>query len=652
MVPRRRREGEERSVSEQPYQHLDQPLSSLRSLSAGLTYGTLIGLLATLEPLVRFWGSFDYLGMPLGKVLAAYVLFWGIVGVLGGLLLSAIPRILGRPLTASWMHAVLFSGLGFLLVSLILVRNLAVKAFLRPYREQGFLPVLVALVVFAGLALVLRRSLARRAHAGRSQSGRISAGVSMLLMFTSVLIVISKGNVEALVAAGSGEDKPNVILVVLDALRADHLSCYGYERETSPHIDRLAQEGVTFLRVRSHGNRTILAMPALFTSLYPSINGAYGLRDVVVPLDESRTTIAEMLQENGYRTVGLMSNVFLKRSYGLIQGFETIEEFNAGVYSLSLFKVFHQLGIHRRPRDLAHISPSAETVADQALYWIRTLHSGPFFLYVHFMDTHHPYDPPEEFQKAFQSPESSGMDPAPLFTRTSQLVKAGHPEELSPEDLSQLIDYYDGTILYADSQIGRIADALRDLPEGRETIVIITADHGDEFLERGGLYHNNVLIQQLLHVPLIFWHSGGGLDGGRRVHSPVRHIDILPTLADLLDLDPPRETMGVSLEPLLEGAPDTLSTVSFAEGDYCYAVSLGDWKCMYVDSTETYSYYDISAGESTSAREVSPEADPILARLRGMLESYMARSRKLKQTRGGIADSATLKQLKALGYVQ
>ena len=340
---------------------------------------------------------------------------------------------------------------------------------------------------------------------------------------------------------GQVSRRRNIVLVVVDALRADHLGSYGYRRDTSPNIDRLADEGVRFTRAYSHGNRTIIAMPSLFTSLYPAYHGAVGFHEYVTPLPDDRVTMAETLQDNGYTTVGLMSNVYLKHPFGLTQGFDVVEEFNTARFSLSLYRVIETLGLVTLPDYKVDTAPAAVDVTDQAIAWMDRAGDEPFFLFAHYMDVHHPYTPPaadfNEFDRG-----TSDMDENTLFMMTAALVRHQPPLPLRTGELHRLEDLYDACIRHTDTEIGRLISAVELLPDDRDTYIIFTSDHGDEFLEHGSLYHNNVLIEELIRVPLIVW-KRGSVDG-RVENALVRHIDVMPTVVELAGGEMPVTAMG------------------------------------------------------------------------------------------------------------
>ena len=439
-------------------------------------------------------------------------------------------------------------------------------------------------------------------------------------------------------------DAPNIVLVTVDAMRRDHLGLYGYDRGTSPTIDRLGREGVVFDRAYSQGNRTILAMPALFTSLYPSEHGAVGFHEIVRPLPEDRTTLAEVLRAAGYSTIGLASNIYLKRPFGMTQGFDRVEDFNSGRLGLSVYRVLLKLGLVER---VGH-APRAWQVTDRAIRWLRRTGDGPFFLFVHYMDVHHPYDPPAANLARFDR-HTTRFAPKSLFDLTVGMLQHPPPLHMAPGDLRGLIDLYDACIYTVDSEIARLVEAIRARSDSRETLVVLTSDHGDEFLEHGSLYHNNLLIEELIHVPLIVW-STRGLEP-RRIGDLARHVDVLPTLARWAGVDPPAGIRGRSLLATIRGGAPTGVTESIAEGDFCTALVTPRWKRMCVETTRTCALYDLPA-DPGARRDVSAQHPDTAAALRERIDRYLEHVDREALRETSRAGRATLEQLRALGYVQ
>ncbi|MFQ5511637.1 MAG: sulfatase [Candidatus Krumholzibacteriia bacterium] len=616
-------------------------------VATAASFGALAGLaLFAAEAALPYRGQYVVLGDPVLRVLSIYLLSAVAAGTVFGLVVGLAGVLAGRLLSAARFVPFHAGAFVFLTSSYWFLRNHPLSALGRLWASADGAAVVVFLLAGIAVGAAIGRVVARRAHPPRTSPLAAVAGISLLL---GIVLWVGQGSGHMRLPGRAGDAAgPNVVLIVLDALRADHMSAYGYERTTTPNIDRLAREGIVFRNARSHGNRTVLAMPSVFTSLYPSFHGAISRGELIRPLPSERVTIAELFQQAGYTSVGLMTNIYLKSIFGMTQGFDRVEEFNAGCYGLSVYRALHKLGLLERPAYVASGSPDASAVTDRGLAWLERLRDRPFLLYMHYMDTHHPYTAPERFERAFHpSPES--RDSEALFRDTVQLLKEGRARELPPHDLAALRDYYDATILYADHEIGRILDRVREISRQRETLVIITADHGDEFLEHGTLYHNNLLIEQLIRVPLIVW-APDRFPGGRSIESLVRHIDILPTLAGLIGRPAPPETMGTSLAPLLAGDESDLGLTSISEGDFCTALIRGNWKVMYVDSTDTAHLYDL-ATDPEEKRDLSAARPDVMADLMMQLDLYLEKARDVDHRREAQADAETIRQLKALGYL-
>ncbi len=623
-------------------------------LRAGIVVGTLFGALYfALEPLAGYPGRYEALGAPLSRILGVYLLFGVAVGVLAGLAGAAASALSGRRWAADRfvpVYAALFAGLLFFMYG---VRHHSRYRFDHLLKSAEAAKFLAVLVVLLAAGVVLSRVLAKRrvlARAG-SRAGWAGAGACVVLVIVVQVFASSRENRVPRGAGGAEPGGPNVVVILLDALRADHLSAYGYPRETAPTIDGLARDGVLFRNARSHGNRTILSVPSIFTSLYPSFHGTVGRGKKARALADEHTTIAEVFRAEGYATVGLMSNVYLKHGYGLGQGFDTVERFYAERYLLGLYKLLRHLGVIERPRYASALHPDAGEVTESGLHRLRSLEGRPFFLYAHYMDTHHPYSPPPPYDTMFGS---GGAEPPPLdlFRRTTRSLRGSAADALTSGEIAKLKDYYDGAIRYADDEIGRLVAAARRASGERDLVVVVTSDHGDEFFEHGRFHHENLLIEELIRVPLVFW-SSKGFARGAEVASLVRHVDLLPTLSELIGAETPGEAEGRSLVPMLRGETDTVTTESYAEGDYCASLNRGDWKMVMVDSTGAFRLYDLSS-DPGEKEDLALKAPDVYLEMKARLSEFADRARAAREASGTPeteADEETIRKLKALGYI-
>ena len=308
-----------------------------------------------------------------------------------------------------------------------------------------------------------------------------------------------------------GEDWENVVLLSADALRADHLSCYGYARETSPVLDDLADESIRFTNAYSASSHTREAVPALLTGEYPdvAVDAGYHL---------ASETVASTLSEEGFATAGFHSNPFVSRAYGFGQGFDTFDDdLHLGQHKLIALA---QRALDKvRNRHYAR----ADEINERSLAWVDSLADGePFFLWNHYMDTHGPYEPPGEYATLYADRELSGREAQSLYQRAID-----DPESVTEDERQLLVDLYDGEIRYNDAQIGAFLDGLRERGLLEESLLVVTADHGDAFGEHGYYEHPRYLHDEVTHVPL-FVRPPGGTEG--TVETPVSTLDIVATV--------------------------------------------------------------------------------------------------------------------------
>ena len=329
------------------------------------------------------------------------------------------------------------------------------------------------------------------------------------------MILVAVGSLAAIAAVAWGtaarrEPLPvGVVIITLDTTRADRLSPYGFMDVSLPHLERLAREGVIFDQASSVAPLTLPAHTTLFTGLLPPTHRVHDNADTA--LADDKTTLAEVLQAQGFRTAAFVGSVVLAPDRGLKQGFE--------VYSSVSTAAADPRPRRQRP---------ANEVMDEAVPWLKTVGDSRFFLWTHLYDPHRPYDPPEPYRSRY----------------------AHNP--------------YVGEIAFADAQIGRLIDALEEQHLLDRTVVIVTADHGESLGSHGERDHGIFVYEDVIRVPLII--RAPGLKH-TRVGQVVRLMDIMPTLLDFLDL-PATPADGVSLVDVIRGRERDLELEAYAESIY------------------------------------------------------------------------------------
>ncbi len=383
----------------------------------------------------------------------------------------------------------------------------------------------------------------RNSHRATSTLRRGARAVALALTCASVIAV-------AATCTPKPPVKPNVVLIVIDTLRADHLGAYGYGKPTSPHLDALAREGVRFANARSTSSWTLPSVASLLTGLYPA---AHGAERNTAALGTTVPLLSEAFHNAGYLTVAFSANpAFVTPLQGFARGFDE-------------FTVLH--GPPTEERNVGDTTPSdpwlrsnvevsrADAVTDAALRWIGAHDAAPapYLLYLHYFDPHAGYFPPPDYATRF------GVAPDDPLRGAAQwkLLLSFHAPE-NNADTATLMKLYDAEIAYADEQIGRFVAGLRERT-ARPTYFVVVADHGEEFNDHGGIQHGRTLFDELLRVPFIV--VGPGLDAGRVVRDPVSLVSLWPTLAELVGVAPPPKADGPGLIELLHGQPAQAANV-------------------------------------------------------------------------------------------
>ena len=400
-----------------------------------------------------------------------------------------------------------------------------------------------------------------------------------------------------------GPSTRNLLLVSIDTLRADHLGSYGYAAAQTPRLDALARSGLRFARATTVTPLTLPAHSSLMTGTFPAW---HGVRDNGgFYLGDDAVTLAETLRDKGFRTGGFVSSFVLDSRWGIAQGFQKYFD----DFDLEKFGDKGGMDIIQRP--------GSETV-DQAVSWLAADRDRPFFAWVHLYDPHTPYEAPEPYRSRFPA---------------------------NP------VGAYDAEIATADAQVGRLLDALELDGRLKETVVMVTGDHGEMLGEHGEATHGFFIYDSAVHIPVIV--AAPGL-AAREVPDRVRIVDLMPTALDLLGVPVPRPVQGVSLLPLARGQRLNL----IAQSETWYPRYHYGWSELVSVQDERYQYiraprpelYDLQndPGERTNGAG----EDGMSAALDRVLSAHLARITSAAAAKGPQAvDSETEEKLAALGYV-
>jgi arylsulfatase A-like enzyme len=461
--------------------------------------------------------------------------------------------------------------------------------------------------------------------------------------------------------------RPNLLLISVDSLRADHTTPYGYSpkyqptAQTTPALQKLADEGILFEQASSTTSWTLPAHMALMTGLPGAL---HQVTDNRRRLDPAITTLAEALQAQGFRTAGFFSGPNLHPAFGFGAGFETYQNCSGKELPEGAFEAALTGGDNKDLVNLhkdSHSGLSSKALLDESSTWLEdaAAKDEPFFLFVHWWDPHYDYTPPKALAKSFD-PTYQGKQ-----TGVDFLSLARSPE---PRDLEHILALYDAEIRYTDNHIGKLLAKLDALDLADDTLVVFTADHGDEFFERGFRGHQRTLYEEAVQVPMVM-RLPGVLPAGKRVAGNAGLQDVFSTVADLLDLPLPNYEIGPSLRPLWENGDD--GRQHFMELNLAHrnihitSVRDGDTKVIWDHEQDRLEVFDLASDPLEQNPRVAPGmAGPMedggeLTAERALIATHLARleqrRKALPATEGFRADhelsAELLEELARMGYL-
>lgn len=500
---------------------LARPNSSSAGFVLAIWFGLVTGLLelASIHAKNHFSGWSSLSALQISRhfpwmIPVANLIIFLTCGLLFGVLAKVCPRLTARP-------------------SILLLCFLASLAL---FMTIPGLYTTACLALAAGLSVWT--SLWIRRHSSRFCVVVVTS-LPLLLLATVLLVgwhgcmVAVEDRWAASVLPPAKPGAPNVLLLVMDTVRADRLSLHGYERETSPNLVRLSRKGVRFDQARSTAPWTLPSHASMFTGRWPHQTGVSEDR----PLDATHPTLAEFLTDRGHLTAGFVGNTYYCNSwFGLGRGFAHYEDFYDEDLAISVTETLRcsalgrcllhiaslPLGHERRRKDAASVS-------HDFVDWLSEQDRGrPFFAFLNFFDAHTPYLLPTGVEPRFGPHVQDPADTALLHNWNNR------PKKHVPERLANLAsDSYDDCIAYVDSEVGKLLDELEKRSWLENTLVIITSDHGEHLGEHGLFGHGKSLYSQELHVPLVII-PPGGLASGRIVNAPVSLRDLPATVVDVL----------------------------------------------------------------------------------------------------------------------
>lgn len=420
-------------------------------------------------------------------------------------------------------------------------------------------------------------------------------------------------------------NRPSIILIVIDTLRPDHMSTYGYSRETTPFIDQLAKEGITFTQAISVSSSTISSVPSLFTSTYPSIHLIHSAGDIMPSYIKS---LPQILRKNRYYTGKIVAHClphFVNKGYNFI---------------------------------FSKCNANASLLTKEAIQWINENREKSFFLWIHYIDPHGPYEPPEEFTKKYLNDKiyEENSKTIPILNRQRGGL-GGIPQyqQLGGNtNLSYYISQYDAEINYVDFHIGQLIKSLKEIGLYSKIILILTADHGESIGEHNYYFdHGGFLYDALIRVPLVIKLPDENFQA-KIISTQISLIDVVPTILDILLIPKEKYMQGYSLKKLIFNKDIHFPKYVFCElyeGTSKVAVRAKEWKLIFSKDLNTYELYDLKNDPKELINVLDSEKS-IFLELKGVLNNWVQHNTsKYRQRHISLQEKDKL-YLKSLGYLQ
>jgi len=454
-------------------------------------------------------------------------------------------------------------------------------------------------------------------------------GMNIIVKYFCCFIVISLTLVSCTNSNKSEFPFKNVVFIIVDTLSTEDLGAYGNTNSPSPIIDKLAREGVLFKKAYSTSSWTKPSIASLFTGLMPSVHGVTSIDDI---LKEEEFTLADAFKSKGFKTAAFVSHTLISPQMGYAQGFD--------VYDTIPFK------------GNVHDVISSAKVTDMANDWLKKNHKDPFFLFLHYFDPHNNYHHHKKFDRTsnYKGSLKSSADIRELRKLIPTMTK---------EDQAFLKGLYQEEIAFTDSQIGRFLENIENFGLSKDTLIVLTADHGEEFLEHGEIGHSRTLYNELIHIPFILKLPSKFKPS--IVNDPISSMDIFPTLLSFLKIPIDSAVKAASLAlTLTHGMPikkqDIVSEVDFKSSHikaYKISVIRDNLKAILDKPSNTFELYDLEKDpqELDNIALKNPELlltiSPLILDYKDKVQTSLPTTKKTRKER----TPDEVEQLKSLGYL-
>jgi arylsulfatase A-like enzyme len=459
---------------------------------------------------------------------------------------------------------------------------------------------------------------------------------------------------------------PNIILITMDTARQRHFSIYGYERDTAPNLQRLVEGATLYTRAIASGDMTLTTHASIFTGMYASQHKAYYDAPASPegrPLDDKFLTLAEMLSERGYLTLGVVANyAYLSKDFGLHQGFQHYDDREPAPFLGEAPHYYLRQAVRNlftgfaTPYEFDQKYRRAEDINAEVFTLLDKVHKRgrPFFLFINYMDAHWPYLPPPPFDTVYPGKEEN-FTTTRYYALKEKVMKL--ERKLEEKERRHLVSQYDGGIKYLDFHLGKLMARLHELGLYENSLILVTSDHGETFGERELLEHSVSVYQDQVHIPLIVKHPNSKEQ--KVVNEFVSVIDIMPTVFEVVAEEIPGNLPGQSLLRREPGNSRIIISESFPNHHFIqwhhrfdrFERALFSWPFKFISSTTgKKELYDLSKDPNETANLYDSNVAEA-QNLEMLLEQWL-NTMMLESDSPAKLDKQTLDRLKSLGYIR
>lgn len=609
------------------------------------------------EPITVGWGLFDYINYAGDSILIDVIVLFVLTLIFSSLFLLLGLFIKKKTIKENITKKSLSFSLGTLIIILV---SYPINHYLLPviFHIKSIIMNIIMFFSIIPISIAIYFLIFKllKLPAKNKMYPLILVIISVSIILTSFIMELNVMDSEFIPEVNEElKNTPNIIIITIDALRADHLSCYGYDKIKTTNIDEFAKDSIIFRNAFPTTSWTTPSMMSMLTGKHPTVHGCI---DIHHATPKSILLISQILKSYNYQTYAIVANKQLYYKYGFSRGFDKYLEYG----DIQCLKYFRETRVYLVSKMIQTtllekiniLKDTTQWVTNEFKIFLNNKNKEPFFLWVHYLDPHGPYSPPKEYiPDAYESSENSWN----YLKSTTLSYDCGN---LNKKNMSSILNLYDGEILYVDDKLGKVLDLIKERKIYDNSLIIISSDHGEEFWEHNGTGHGLTLYKEVLNIPLIV-KLPYGYNSNPTIttfNNPVQLTSIPRTILQILGINGYKafgENSILDITNSFNNEDNNLFYETTLENPYLMKIRTENYSLIYNQKSEKVKLYNLNSDpyEQNDISNSSPEKrDELLKKLLLWKEEELVEKKIYGEANNMGMDTESLEEIRGLGYIE